>query len=101
MNDIDYADLPNSDIPNQVPGFKLEKTVCCYFLREEETKSIIKLNDSSVLIWRICTGEWSVGEMIEVLKESYPDAAENMENDVYRTLGLLKNEGVINIQAES
>ena len=86
-------------VPEQTTGFELQKTACCYFLREEESKNLVKLNDSSALIWQVCTGEWSVGEIIDVLKESYPDAADSMEQDVMQALNLLYSEGVIQVKA--
>jgi len=85
--------------PGQVAGFELQKTACCYFLKEAKNNIMVKLNDSSALIWQVCTGEWTVGEIIEVLKESYPDAAESMEQDVYQALSLLVTEGTVELKA--
>ena len=86
-------------IPGQVAGFELNKTACCYFLKETENNTMVKLNDSSALIWQVCTGEWTVGEIVDVLKESYPDAAESMEQDVYQALNLLVSEGTVELKA--
>ncbi len=97
MNDTTTVTFPATSIPKQRPGYELQKTACCYFLKDSEADKLVKLNDSSVLIWQVCTGEWSVGEIIDVLKESYPDAADSMEEDVHRTLDLLVEEGVIDI----
>lgn len=58
---------------------------------------MIKLNDSSALIWQVCTGEWAVGEIIDVLKESYPDASDSMEKDVYQALDRLISEAAIEL----
>ena len=90
-------DISQEAVPVQVDGYELNKTACCYFLKESESNSMVRLNDSSALIWQVCTGEWAVGEIIEVLQESYPDAAESMENDVMQALNLLLGEGVIQI----
>ena len=38
-----------------------------------------------------------MGEIIDVLKESYPDAADSMENDVYAALDSLVKEGVVSV----
>jgi hypothetical protein len=97
MSEKEHPELIPESIPAQVDGFELKKTACCYFLKEEETKNMVKLNDSSALIWQVCTGEWAVGEIIDVLKESYPDSADSMQDDVYQALGLLLNEGAIEI----
>ena len=84
--------------PGQVEGFEINKTPCCYFLKETKNNTMVKLNDSSALIWQVCTGEWTVGEIIDVLKESYPDAAESMEQDVYQALNLLISEGTVELK---
>ena len=99
MADTDTIDINAETVPSQVPGFELQKTACCFFLKEEDSKNLVKLNDSSALIWQVCTGEWSVGEIIDVLKESYPDAADGMDKDVYTALDSLVKEGVVSIDA--
>ena len=86
-------------VPEQSAGYELQKTACCYFLREEESKNLVRLNDSSALIWQVCTGEWSVGEIIDVLKETYPDASDSMDQDVMQALNMLYGEGVIQVKA--
>jgi len=35
-----------------------------------------------VIVWQLCNGENSVGEIISMLKEAYPDQAEQIEGDV-------------------
>jgi len=86
-------------VPEQSDGYELQKTACCYFLREPVSQNLVRLNDSSALIWQVCTGEWTVGEIIDVLKESYPDAADSMDQDVMQALGMLYGEGVIQVKA--
>ena len=86
-------------VPEQSAGYEIKKTACCYFLQEEESQNLVRLNDSSALIWQVCTGEWTVGEIIEVLKESYPDAADAMDQDVMQALNMLYGEGVIQVKA--
>ncbi|MEM7563916.1 MAG: PqqD family protein [Pseudomonadota bacterium] len=92
-----HPDLPDHIVPKQVEGFRIEKIPCCYLLRNDETDRIVKLNNTGILIWQTCTGEWNVGEIIEALKESYPDAAETMARDVYRAMDILQDEEVITL----
>ncbi len=101
MIDPFHPELPLHTAPKQRPGFQLEKTACCYVLRNRQTNATTKLNDTSLLIWQACTGEWSVGEMIDSLISHYPEASADMKNDVFRTLDLLMEEGVIDIPAPS
>jgi hypothetical protein len=94
----EIMDIDTNSIPRQVAGFKLNKTACCYFLKETEKNTSLRLTDSSALLWQICTGEWTVGEIIDVLKESYPDAAESMEHDIYEALTILVWEDAIELE---
>ena len=83
----------------QREGFTLEKSPCCFFVKDKESGKLVKLNTTSVLIWQVCTGDWTVGEIVEVLQENYPDAAENMGQDVIKTLGSLMQEEVIELRS--
>ena len=101
MSEDDKPPIEFTDdtVPEQTEGYELQKTACCYFLREPVSQNLVKLNDSSALIWQVCTGEWTVGEIIDVLKESYPDAADAMDNDVMQALDMLYGEGLIHVKA--
>ena len=89
--------LPLDTIPRQKSGFTVEKIPCCYLLKHSKSGEVIKLNDSAMMIWQICTGDWTVGEIIDVLKQAYPDAATDMHKDVFRTLDNLRDEGAISL----
>ena len=101
MSEDDKPPIEFTDdtVPEQTEGYELQKTACCYFLREPVSQNLVKLNDSSALIWQVCTGEWTVGEIIDVPKESYPDAADAMDNDVMQALDMLYGEGLIHVKA--
>ncbi len=99
MNNASPAGIHLDSVPVQREGFILEKSPCCYFVKDKESGNLVKLNTTSVLIWQVCTGDWTVGEIVEVLQENYPDAAENMEQDVIKTLGSLKQEDVIELRS--
>jgi coenzyme PQQ biosynthesis protein PqqD len=94
-----HPDLPLDTVPKQVDGFELERIPCCFILKHTETGRMVKLNNTGLLIWQTCTGEWTVGEIIEALQENYPDAAETMARDVFRALDILRDEAVIDLQA--
>ena len=85
--------------PVQREGLSLDKTPCCFYVRDTENDIAVRLNSTGVLIWQVCTGDWSVGEIIEVLEENYPDAAATMHDDVMRTLNQLLEEDIIELKA--
>lgn len=89
--------LPLDTIPKQNEEYALEKIPCCHLLKHSTNGEVIKLNNTGLLIWQTCTGEWTVGEIIEALKEAYPDAAADMNKDVFRALDNLQDEGAISL----
>ena len=97
MTEQPSEEISMESYPAQQPGFELKKTACCFFLQEEESERLVKLNDSSALIWQVSTGEWTVADIIDVLKDSYPNAADSMHSDVIQALDLLVDENVIKI----
>jgi hypothetical protein len=69
MNDVSLPDIQIDSVPMQREGFTLEKSPCCFFVKDKESGKLVKLNTTSVLIWQVCTGDWTVGEIVEVLQE--------------------------------
>jgi len=92
-----HPELPLELIPRQVEDFTMDKTPCCFVLRKPESEHCVVLNLTGALVWQMCEGRYSVGEIIEVLKEAYPDAAGAMDKDVFRTLDQLYDEGVVTL----
>ncbi len=82
-------------VPQQCDGYEVQKIPCCWILKEIDSGRRIKLNDSGMMIWDLCDGKQSVGELITFLKEQFPDAADSMEKDVQRTLDELVEERLI------
>lgn len=85
-------------VPRRQPGYRLARIPCCSLLQDAAGKTVLKLDDSSVLIRELCTGELNIGTMIQLLAESYPEAAADMQKDVLRALDELNEEAVIQIE---
>ena len=92
--------LPSEMVPVQQDRYQLKRIPCCYVLAAEDDPEVVKLNDTAVLIWKLCSGEWTVGEIVQTLSDEYPDAAADIAKDVYRTLDLLQQEGAIALHSE-
>lgn len=92
-----HLPLPDSAVPKQLPGFHIGKIPCCTVLKDENDKNVLVLNETSTLIWYLCNAEVNVGEMMSLLKESFPDAGEQIAADVYRSLDTFKLYEVIEI----
>ena len=92
-----HPQLPDDSKPTRDETHKIRRLPCCLYLEDSEGKTLIKLNDSSSLVWSLCTGEFSVKEMIDMLEESYPDAGDVIRKDVYRVLDEFIAEDIITV----
>jgi len=92
-----HPELPDDSVPVRKENIGIKQLPCCLYLTDPDGKPIVKLNDSSSLIWSLCNGEFSVGAMIELLRDSFPDAADVIAKDVYRVLDEFKEQDVITL----
>lgn len=99
MNLEAHPELPSMAIPVRDESHKIKRLPCCLYLEDKDGKTLIKLNDSSSLIWSLCTGEHNVGEIIGLLEESYPDAKDVIAKDVNRVLDEFSNEDIITLES--
>ncbi len=89
-----HEEFPLDSIPKHLDNYELAKIPCCWLLKDLKQDKTVKLNETSLLIWKMCTGEFTVGDMIEALEENFPDV-DSIAKDVHRALDLLKEEEVI------
>jgi hypothetical protein len=59
-----------------------------------QTKAIY-LNPTAAIIWSLCDGQRRVGEIIQLIADSYPESKGNLEEDVFTTLQELRDSGVL------
>ena len=92
-----HPQLPDESVPKRDENHKIKRLPCCLYLANSDGKSLIKLNESSSLVWSLCTGEFTVKEMIDMLEESYPEAGDVIRKDVYRVLDEFLAEDIISL----
>lgn len=90
-----HPEFPPAAIPTRDDTHRIKRLPCCLYLEDSEGKTLIKLNDSSSLIWSLCTGEHNVGEIIGLLEDSYPEAKDVIAKDVNRVLDEFVSENII------
>lgn len=90
-----HPELPPAAIPVRDESHQIKRLPCCLYLEDSSGKTLIKLNDSSSLIWSLCTGEHSVSEIIKMLEDSYPEARDVIAKDVNRVLDEFISENII------
>ncbi len=49
----------------------------------------IQLNESSLMVWKLCDGKHSVADIITAIEELYPDQASRVSRDVNFVVGTL------------
>jgi hypothetical protein len=74
--------------PKTIADFLLEEIDGEVLLYSPKATRSIYLNPSASLIWRLCTGEFSTQEIIDSLRDQFPEQADSIEDDVMTTLDL-------------
>lgn len=60
--------------------------------------TMVQLDQSAALIWKLCDGKRSVGEIVSLLAEAFPEDSSRIESDVYEALEHLRREGMLTLQ---
>lgn len=93
------SEIEDTAVPVRNERYRVERLPCCYFLQDEDGHTLFSLNNTSVLVWGLCTGEWSVGDIVVTLEESYPEAQDRIREDVLGVLKEFRDHEVIRIDA--
>ncbi len=82
-------------IPTPAAGFIAEAIDGDFLLYHPTGNRIVQLNGPAALVWRLCDGKRSQSEIITLLQEAYPEAANEIAADVPATLDELVKNGCI------
>ncbi len=55
----------------------------------------IYLNPSAAVIWSLCDGQRRVGDIIQMIGESYPESKDQLTEEVLSTVTQLRDSGVL------
>lgn len=91
--------VPDAVVPHRGEGHHLKRTPCCFLLVDAQDKTLLKLNQTGVLLWELCQGDYPVGEILSLLKESFPEASGEIAKDFYRVLDEFQAAGVVTLVA--
>jgi hypothetical protein len=87
--------MEGSRIPKPVPDYRLEELDNELLLYHPAQTKTIYLNETASLVWQLCDGERSEQDIVDLLRESFPEAADTVESDVARTLDNFREHGAI------
>jgi hypothetical protein len=80
-----------------ITGIEAEDTgheVLVYLAGGDKT---LYLNDTAAIVWRLCNGEQTGNDMIAMLVEAYPEAAQAIPTEVADTLQSFIDKGLIQV----
>ena len=83
--------------PTAKSSFELEEIDGELLLYSPESTRSIYMNSTASIIWRLCDGKLATEEMISLLIEAFPDAADSIEQDVLDSLALFKENNAIDL----
>jgi hypothetical protein len=95
-----HPKVPDIAVPRRGEGFQLKRTPCCFLLADAEDRNLLKLNQTGVLLWELCRGEFTVGEILSLLEETFPEASGDIAKDIYRVLDEFQAAGVVELSAK-
>jgi hypothetical protein len=79
--------------PQPVAGYEMEELDGEFLLFHPTSQTSVHSNQSGLLIWKLADGSRSVGEIVDLLKAAYPEAADEIEHDVEETILAFKSCG--------
>lgn len=87
--------MNDNDTPRRMPEYVLERTDSEYQLRHRGSDTAIYINETAALLWELCDGGKSVGNIKRMLLAAYPDAAESISPDVDKAISTLLGHGAL------
>ena len=89
--------IEETETPQRQDGYRLEMIEGEALIFHPGQTKILYLNPSASVIWQLCDGQRTVGEITALLNDAYPDAARDIGGDVESTLEKLENHGAITL----
>ena len=84
-------------VPSSKSSFELEEIDGELLLYSPESTRSIYMNSTASIIWRLCDGKITIGEIVELLQEAFPEAKDSIEQDVIDSIELFVNNDAIEL----
>jgi Coenzyme PQQ synthesis protein D (PqqD) len=82
-------------VPTHVNGYQIETLDGEIVLFHPARNIIVHGNQTSALIWHLCDGVRTVGEIVAILSAAYPEAGQKIQVDVPETIQALVSQGAL------
>lgn len=87
--------LDREMIPKKTPGVQIETFGDGVLLYREAAREAAYLNNSAAVIWALCDGNNSLGDIEDTLVKAYPDEKGSILQDIESTLEkLMQNDAI-------
>lgn len=87
--------MNRDNVPSRKPGYLLETIDDELLLYHPAETQVMYCNQTASLIWHLCDGQRTVGQIIVLLADAYPAAASDIEQDIRATLQRLADHGAV------
>jgi hypothetical protein len=94
---MEKKDMDDNQKPIVDPAYTIEKFDGEILLYTETKDQAVYLNDAAYAVWLLCKEDLTVVEMVDYLKNLYPDQKEQIESDVQIALQTLEEKDVIRL----
>ena len=84
-------------VPTTKSSFELEEIDGELLLYSPESTRSIYMNSTASIIWRLCDGQLTVGEIVELLKQAFPEAKDSIQQDVVNSIELFVSNDAIEL----
>ena len=84
-----------SQRPKRISGYDVEEIDGELLIFNPSAAKVLHTNQTGALVWGMCTGEHTVGEIVQLLTALYPNSAEIIANDVPNILTSFADECAI------
>ena len=78
-------------------GYVLESIDDELLLYHPVTEVIVYCNTTAATVWQLCDGRRTVGDMVQLLTQCYPEAATVMPEQVGQTVSELHSKGLLEL----
>ena len=84
-------------IPRPLKTFTEESVDSELVLYHAPTAQVVSLDQNATLIWKLCDGNRSIAEIVELIKGAYPESS-NIEQDVHSAIYEFADFGALSLK---
>jgi len=87
--------LDDDAVPMRNNGYHLEETPGSMVICDDDHIPIVRINETGAQIWRLCEGNFSIGELINLFSTAYSISPQTVREDLYPVLRNFVDSGLV------